>query len=85
MHQAGRTALHHAAAAGKAVAVTALLGPRNTSPPADRAKLLALRDREGRDALAAAVAAGWVATAEAIIRGGGDAARSSGDAVSGAG
>ncbi|KAG2439030.1 hypothetical protein HYH02_006558 [Chlamydomonas schloesseri] len=82
--EAGRSALHHAAAAGKAAAGAALLGPRNTCPPADRARLLALRDREGRDALAAAVAAGWVATAEAIIRGGADAARSSGDA-SGAG
>ncbi|GFR45024.1 hypothetical protein Agub_g6335 [Astrephomene gubernaculifera] len=73
--EAGRTPLHAAAEAGHARCVAALLGPRNREPPAERSRLLGLRDRQGREALLAAVVAGQAGAVEELVRGGADAAR----------
>lgn len=72
--------MHLAVAHGHVHIVAALLGPRNKENPADRQAQLLLRDGGGLDPLAAAVAAGHGRAAEALLRAGADAGRST-DAV----
>lgn len=80
---AGRTPMHLAVAHGHVHIVAALLGPRNKENPADRQAQLLLRDGGGLDPLAAAVAAGHGRAAEALLRAGADAGRSTDAAGSG--